>query len=105
MMRSRSWLIALSACSVLGASAQSDSTECYDCFRLAAYAGVNFQKHMFWEAGLQWAQYDGGSPCSPPSYVAYRAGVEYFDASNGRTIAPKIGVSGEALLAFKNLFA
>lgn len=87
-------------------NAQCDSSDRSGCFHLAPYVGINFQQHRFWEAGLQWARFDSGSPCSTPTYVAYRAGIEYSDAPEGRILAPKIGASGEAyFLAFRGSIA
>ena len=84
-------------------SAQSDGAAR---FGLAPYAGVNFQRHMFWEAGLQWAQYDEGGSCSTPTYSAFKAGIEYMDAPTGRIIAPKVGASAEFyFLAFRGSVA
>lgn len=91
---------------VVGARAQRDSTATSARFHLAPYAGVNFQRHMFWEAGLQWAHIEDGSPSTTPTYTAYKAGIEYQDTPNGRIIAPKVGASAEFyFLAFRGSLA
>lgn len=105
-MRCRFLALAFALLFAGGASAQSDSAEASGRFHLAPYVGVNFQRHMFWEAGLQWAHFEDGGPCTTPVYTAYKAGVEYKDSPAGRIIAPKVGASTEFyFLAFRGSLA
>lgn len=105
-MRCRVLTFVLSLLIAGSASAQSDSSEVPARSHLAPNGGVNFQRHMYWEAGLQWAHLEDGGPCTTPVYTAYKAGIEYMDAPAGRIIAPKLGASAEFyFLAFRGSFA
>src|SRR5689334_8775043 len=60
--------------------------------------GMVFNDQNMIDATLLIAKYEGGGPCTGSDYVAYRAGVEYYDAKPAPIIAPKLGVEGDYLI-------